>query len=371
MEGMVGERSWGVVAQTGLASGVRFARLPGTAGGSGTTPPALPPGLAVPLHARLAGRLVPVEGESDGTMRVDRTSLVALDGLLPDSDRAALLAALVCEREGEDPDAACLGLTPPASLWSRSAADFPGGPVSWGALPATLARVGGGGGGAATIPAAAALGSRLAALFPGCDVAFLPTADMQKREDGGPSAAACEPVMGTAATAADAFAFHTDADPALVPASPWTAAYGRYTNRDAGRPWLLTAVACLNPAWEGRAWGGELRVVDESGSGVGVLAAPAPGRVFLMDADALHCVTPPSADAPAPRFALVWKLAVMARGEGAPSGATAGPPFPPPATSGFSLGSALRAAGVEPPPPADLGGAATVAAAVRACKGKG
>ena len=62
--------------------------------------------------------------------------------------------------------------------------------------------------------------------------------------------------------------------------------------------------------------------------------------------------------------ALVWKLAVMARGEGAPSGATAGPPFPPPATSGFSLGSALRAAGVEPPPPADLGGAATVAATI-------
>ena len=382
-------RAWGAVAAAGLAAGVRFARLPGS---EGPSLPPLPPGLTVPLHARLAGRLVPVDGGGEGAgggerMRVDRVSLVALDGLLPPPDRRALLAALVCEGGGggeTDPDAACLGPAPPPALWARAAADFPGGPVSWGAVPAALARVGGGGRGPASapttiIPAAAALGARLAALFPGCDVALLPAADMQParaagggEEEGGGGggegegagpACACEAVMATAATPGDAFAFHTDADPALTSAgTPWAAAYGRYANRDPARPWLLTAVACLCPGWDPLAWGGELRVSDESGCGAGVLAAPAPGRVFLLDADALHCVTPPSPSAPGPRFALVWKLAVMVRGEG---GGASFPPPPSSSSSGLSLGAALTAAGVALPPPADLGGAAAVAAAVR------
>ena len=142
---------WGAVAAAGVAAGVHFTRLPGVVGGA--TLPALPPGLSVVLHARLAGRLVPTEGAGGGGgMRVDRVSVAALDGLLSAADRAALLGALVCEEEGGgggegggvDPDTACLGPAPPAALWSRSAADFPGGPRSWGLTAATAARVGGG-----------------------------------------------------------------------------------------------------------------------------------------------------------------------------------------------------------------------------------
>ena len=370
---------WGAVAAAGVAAGVHFTRLPGVVGGA--TLPALPPGLSVVLHARLAGRLVPTEGAGGGGgMRVDRVSVAALDGLLSAADRAALLGALVCEEEGEgggegggvDPDTACLGPAPPAALWSRSAADFPGGPRSWGLTAATAARVGGGGGcgggwGGAPAspsplrPALATYAARLAALFPGCDVSLMPAADMQVdgAGGGGGGAACCEAVMGTAAVAADAFAFHTDADPATLPApTPWTAAYGRYANRDRAKPWLVTAVLCLNPVWDGAAWGGELRVVDEGGGGVGVLVCPAPGRLILMDQDATHCVTPPTAAASAPRYALVWKLAVCGRdGE-------AGAATPPP--SSFSLGGCLASVpGLEVLPPADLGGAAALAVAVR------
>ena len=204
----------------------------------------------------------------------------------------------------------------------------------------------------------------------------MPAADMQPAGDGGEEASfCCEAVMATAATPGDTFAFHADADPATLPSgTPWAAAYGRYVNRDMAKPWLVTAVLCLNPAWGGPPWGGDLRVVDESAVG-GVLLCPAPGRLVLMDQDALHCVTPPTAAAPAPRYSLVWKLAVCARGGageggqqqqqsgGGGGGGGGGGQHTRP--SSFSLGACLAAAGLEVAPPADLGGAAALAVAVR------
>jgi hypothetical protein len=343
-------RPWGAVAAAGVAAGVRFTRLPGS---DAPRPPPPDNSVTVALHARLAGRLVEAAGGAG--LRTDRASVLALDGLVADTERAELAAVLT---GGE---AAAAEGAPPLSLWSRSAADFPGGPVSWGLRADALARFADA---ASAPPAALALGARLAGLFPGCDVALLPAADMQEEEEeGGPEergpAAACSAVMATAATPTDAFAWHVDADPSTLPdPTPWTAAYGRYANREPGRPWLVTAVVCLNEEWQ-PAWGGELRFLD-SPTGVGGLILPCPGRVILMDQDCVHAVTPPSPAAPGPRYALVWKLAVMAARESRGGGRGQSHQ-----TAQQSLGRSLAAAGLDVPRAADLGSAAALAGLVR------
>jgi hypothetical protein len=45
-----------------------------------------------------------------------------------------------------------------------------------------------------------------------------------------PTAVDCNPFVGNASVYGDAFGWHVDADPAGLPSSPWTDAFGDYCN---------------------------------------------------------------------------------------------------------------------------------------------
>ena len=94
-----------------------------------------------------------------------------------------------------------------------------------------------------------------------------------------------------------------------MPSSDWTAAFGRYVNREPGRPRLFSLLVYLNARWADED-DAETLMLDMP-SGCGVLVRPQPGRVLLMDQDVVHRASMPSARAARPRFSLVWKLALL------------------------------------------------------------
>jgi len=113
----------------------------------------------------------------------------------------------------------------------------------------------------------------------------------------------------TAADGAAAFGWHVDADPLLLPPSPWTDAYRRYPNRLPGKPRFVTALVYLSPEWRPE-WGAPTRFLDTP-TGEVLSVAPAPGRVCLMDQDLSHSVTAPEESAgERPRYSLALKLVV-------------------------------------------------------------
>ena len=118
------------------------------------------------------------------------------------------------------------------------------------------------------------------------------------------------PLAGNAPVAADEglYGWHIDADPALLPPSPWTDVFGRYPNRWPGKPRFVTALVYLNGRWD-EAWGAPTRFLDPPTEQV-LSVAPQPGRVVLMDQDITHAVTAPHASAgpSRPRYSLACKL---------------------------------------------------------------
>ena len=117
-------------------------------------------------------------------------------------------------------------------------------------------------------------------------------------------------IAANAPTAADgdgAFSWHIDADPMLLPPSPWTDAFGRYPNRALGKPRFVTALIYLSPQWEA-AWGAPTRFLDLP-TGRVLDVQPAPGRVCLMDQDVTHAMSAPHRCAGSrPRYSLALKL---------------------------------------------------------------
>lgn len=311
----------GAVAAAGAAAGVRWTRFP--ADPASSTDPWSPADVTVVVNARLDGRVV--DGDPPA---LARGAVLALDGVVDAATRAALLAALL----GPDGDEGAP--TPPPSLWERATADAVGGAASWGLRDGALAAV-------AAHPAVATLGARLAVLLPGCDILLLPAHDMGCTDASFPS------LLANAPTSSDTFTWHTDADPAAIPPSPWTAAYGRYANGAPAAPRLVTLVVHVGSAWRAE-WHGETLLRDAA-SGAGVLVAPAPGRVVLFDGDVAHRLVPPSPAAGRPRYSLAWRLAL------APT--TAGGAPPDPAAVAAALGALA--------PPADVGSAAVLTSLVR------
>lgn len=117
------------------------------------------------------------------------------------------------------------------------------------------------------------------------------------------------PLNANAPVAADedCFGWHIDADPALLPPSPWTDAFGRYPNRSPGKPRFVTALIYLNSEWE-EAWGAPTRFLDPPTEEV-LSISPMPGRVVLLDQDITHAVTAPNkAAGTRPRYSLACKL---------------------------------------------------------------
>lgn len=258
---------------------------------------------------------------SDG--RWDVSAAVAVDGLVDEPLRAALLALL--HSPGWDPER---GADPQA--WSAGAlSDLP---VEAGSEPASEegpATHRGSGLGlqhdalrrlcqeeldedededGKTPQAVVELQTRLAAFF-----------DAANAEAGGvtscrmPASTLGDGVTPLAANApcaadGDTFAQHIDADPSLLPPSPWTDAFGRFPNRSPGRPRFVTALVYLSPEWRWPEWGAPTRMLDPPTQSI-LEAAPAPGRVLLMDQDVTHSVTAPRPAAGVrPRYSLVLKL---------------------------------------------------------------
>ena len=117
------------------------------------------------------------------------------------------------------------------------------------------------------------------------------------------------PLTANAPVAADgdAYGWHIDGDPMLLPNGPWTDFHGRYPNRAPGKPRWVSAVIYLPHEWRD-AWGAPTRFLDPPTREILDVAA-APGRVVLLDQDVTHSGQAPSAAAgDRPRYSLVLKL---------------------------------------------------------------
>lgn len=114
-------------------------------------------------------------------------------------------------------------------------------------------------------------------------------------------------LTANAPTHGDVFSPHIDADPNGTPASPWTDVFGRYYNRNAGKPRFVSCLLYLNDEWQDD-WGATTKFFDPP-TGETFDVTPKPGRCIIMDQDVQHSVVPPTAAAgKRPRYSLVWKL---------------------------------------------------------------
>ena len=115
------------------------------------------------------------------------------------------------------------------------------------------------------------------------------------------------PLTANAPTHGDEFSYHIDADPNLAPPSPWTDVFGRYPNRQGGKPRFVSCLVYVNDEWE-ESWGAPTRFLDVATNTEHDIF-PRPGRCAFMDQDITHSVVAPSSEAgKRPRYSLVWKL---------------------------------------------------------------
>jgi 2OG-Fe(II) oxygenase superfamily len=115
------------------------------------------------------------------------------------------------------------------------------------------------------------------------------------------------PLTANAPTHGDTFSYHIDGDPNLTPPSPWTDVYGRYPNRQRGKPRLISCLVYLNEEWR-KEWGAPTRFIDVATDTTQDIQ-PIPGRIVIMDQDITHTVVAPTeAAGKRPRYSLVWKL---------------------------------------------------------------
>ena len=224
---------------------------------------------------------------------IGSASIVALDGLVSESQRAALLAWL---RGDESANAATE--EPPAGLWDRKTADGVGLPPSWGLRQSLLRKL-------ESDPPRCVLEvqSRLCKLYPDYTICHHTTTDA----DG--AAASRTSFVANAATHGDHFEWHVDGDPQRRSSSsgpPLADGLGTYCNGASGRPLLVSLIVYLDAHWQ-RDWDAETLFLED-GKGVGLLVQPRPARCVLMHQDVLHRVSMPSLVAKRPRYSLVWKL---------------------------------------------------------------
>ncbi|KAL7527293.1 hypothetical protein ACHAWF_002122 [Thalassiosira exigua] len=149
--------------------------------------------------------------------------------------------------------------------------------------------------------------AQLVRLFPDFLVTRLPEAVL---------GAHVSPLTANAPAHGDVFDYHIDADPLQVPPSPWADVYGRYPNRDVGKPRFVSCLVYPNDEWDAEAWGAPTRFLDPP-TGEAHDVHPKPGRCVVMDQDVSHTVVAPNAEAGRrPRYSLVWKLILHPRKEG-------------------------------------------------------
>ncbi|KAK9827675.1 hypothetical protein WJX81_006980 [Elliptochloris bilobata] len=266
---------------------------------------AVPAGATVALNLALDAGLV--ADPRSGAPVPDDSRVVVLDGLLHERERTALLAWLTADgwdhRRG-----------PPVTKWERTCVDREGDAATWGLRPEVQTALR-----EAPPPEVLTLQARLAALYPEFTICHMPCSaveppgDWWEEEAGDEAPAPLSAFVGNAVEAGQPCSWHTDFDPFRTPlGSPWEARYGRYGNRQRGKPLCVSMLVYLNEAWPPE-YDAETLFLDPD-TGTGVLVRPAPGRVVLMDADVTHRISPPSLLAQQPRYSLVWKLAFFPAG---------------------------------------------------------
>lgn len=141
-----------------------------------------------------------------------------------------------------------------------------------------------------------------------CILSSLVPSVMLSRMDGNVfGESVVSPLVANAPIHGDCYQPHIDADPYLLPPSPWTDVFGRYPNRAPGKPRFMSCLVYLNKKWDD-AWGAPTRIWDVA-SNTTVDIQPKPRRVVLMDQDITHSVVAPKlAAGKRPRYSLVWKL---------------------------------------------------------------
>ncbi|MEW5307344.1 MAG: hypothetical protein WDW36_009748 [Sanguina aurantia] len=141
----------------------------------------------------------------------------------------------------------------------------------------------------------------------------------------------CNAFVANAAVHGDAYSWHVDADPSVMPHSPWTQCYGHYFNREPSKPLFVSLLLYLNDSWP-RELDAETLFLD-SATDTGILVRPKKYRAVLMDQDVLHRLSAPSRLAQGrPRYSLVWKLVFLPLGGAQPS--IARPEWGPPTAFG-------------------------------------
>jgi len=285
-------------------------------------------------------RHVALDGAATENNGWDNSVVAVYDGVVDEALRAALQALIGVTESTAVPTSEAKG--PDPATWERGGftdvpqADGAAPAGTWGLRAEALERLCADGSDGDETPAAVVeLQTRVAALLRAANPAAADGLAVCRM----PAAALGDSVTPLAANAPvhadgeDAYGWHIDADPMLLPPSPWTDYHGRYRNRRAGKPRFVTALVYLPDEWRWQ-WGAPTRFLDTPTDEV-LEIEPAPGRVVLMDQDLTHAVAPPAeAAGPRARYSLVLKLVVdggaanLASTEPTPFGSAKRQPLP-------------------------------------------
>lgn len=263
--------------------------------------------MAVPLPRKKEEAVIPrptIRAEVDGSMVVgsaggevfwDTSSVLVFDNVISDDLRRRLLDVVVGRSDYEDDPWDCAKDGPDPRRWVRGGLiDIPGqeGQPCWGLVDEAIDDL------CLHHDAFEEFETKLSSLFPNFTVSRLSEAVLGD---------AVSPMTANAATVGDIFNYHIDGDPNMTPPSPWTDVYGRYPNRQRGKPRLVSCLVYLNDEWKTE-WGAPTRFLDVA-SDTHYDIQPKPGRCVIMDQDITHSVVAPNeAAGKRPRYSLVWKL---------------------------------------------------------------
>lgn len=255
-----------------------------------------PASVRVAMNLEIDGAFVHtrVRGVETSRARFDSGHVVVLDNFIGDAERQDLLSLLTAPDHN-------ITNPPPESKWERTLSDRPGLPETLGLQEWMIEELAAEG--PATVDAILQVQSRLAALYPEFVVSRLAPTVLGDH---------ISPLVANAPLAGEGFSWHVDAEPDMVPPSPWCDRYGRYINRQPRKPLFVSALLYLNPTWP-EDWDAETLLLDPK-TETGVFVRPKPGRLLLMDQDITHRISPPSLLAgTTPRYSLVWKLVLHPR----------------------------------------------------------
>eukprot|EP01024_Parvocaulis_polyphysoides_P031055 TRINITY_DN28152_c0_g1_i1.p1 TRINITY_DN28152_c0_g1~~TRINITY_DN28152_c0_g1_i1.p1 ORF type:complete len:365 (-),score=38.05 TRINITY_DN28152_c0_g1_i1:10-954(-) len=245
---------------------------------------------------------VVAQGSGESGFRVDEAHIVVLDNFVGNETRQNVLNHIT--ENGWDHTQG-----PPQSKWEKRTADTAGAPATWGLKSEVLSQLS-----SCDCEAFQEIQTRLSVLYPEVDIYHMPAELLHQSKlevESTEEQFFCDEFVGNAAVQGDEYNWHIDADPSNFSDCPWVQQYGRYSNREAGKPIFVSMLLYLNETWD-RSWDAETLFLDTS-TDTGVFVRPKGGRIVLMDQDIVHRLSSPSTKAQLPRYSLVWKLVFVPR----------------------------------------------------------